>query len=140
MFKHLRFVVVIALLFCQGAYSYLCPSEQSILKAISHAEQNGNFSPFVKFYNQNLPWLINLSQGMPMQSDGKHFKFFQIKRTNERLYCFYQWPSATGQPDNWLSIGLTTTRTIIPGWQDSPYHCESFNIDRCPFRFTENYW
>lgn len=140
MFKRLSFVVVITMLFSHSVYSYVCPSEQSIFRALKHAEQKGDFSPFIKFYHQNLPWLINLTQGMPTKADSKHLTFFQIKRTNERLYCFYQWPSQTGQPDNWLSIGLTTTRTIIPGWQDSPYHCESFDLTRCPFRFTENYW
>lgn len=122
-----------------GAKAYFCPSEKSVLFAIKKANAE-KYTPFVKFFNQDLPWLINLSTGVVSQNQAKNFRFFQIKRINDRLYCFYQWPSQTGMPDNYLSVGLVTTRTIIPTWQDNPYACQSFHLKHCAFRFSQNYW
>lgn len=132
--------------------AYHCPSEASILRAIAHEKnevmlenQHNNsvqisLSPIIKYFNQNLPWRIELQPGMMPPENPDLIRFFQIKRTNERLYCFYQWAGNTGQMDNWVSLGLMTSRTIIPEWQSHPYQCESFHRDQCKFRFTTDHW
>jgi hypothetical protein len=148
----IRALLLLLSIFSTALFAYQCPSESSILKAIAKEKEmvkranektesvQTAFSPIIKYFNQTLPWLIELQPGMMPPNNPDLIRFFQIKRTTERLYCYYQWAGNTGQLDNWLSIGLITSRTIIPEWQGHPFGCESFHRDECPFRFTSEHW
>lgn len=136
-------ILLFSIIFLQSnAYSqagYHCPSVSVVSQQVGlEAEVKNNTNQSVanniaiRFYDQNLPWMVNLGakQNWPHKED--KINFFQVM-LNDKLTCYYQWPDDKGGYSDWLSISLVTGKTITPLWEGSPALCQAFDVNHCAF-------